>query len=553
MSLLPRTLSRWRRRSGASAIGIIAPLTLAAACLSVAGLAAPKASAATCGTTNIALHQPTTASSIQGPSWPASNATDGNLSTRWSSAFSDPQWLEVDLGSTQSICQVVINWETAYGKAFQIQTSNDNSTWTTIFSTTTGTGGTQTLNITGSGRYIRMNGTVRGTQYGYSIFEFQVYAGSGSTGGDTVTVTNPGAQSSTVGTAVSLQIQASDSASGQTLTYAATGLPAGLSINSATGLISGTATATGTGSATVTAKDTTGASGSATFSWTVNPQGSGNGEPPPSFWGNVSAIPAAHNVLEFSIVNQTNGQYPDSQVFWSFGGQTESIAQQPYIDMPANSAGRMYFYLGTPNGPYFDFIEFTVGTSSINVDTTRVDRFGLKLALLLHAHNGSEQEIGENYATFQESRSATFARFENSVPAQFKELATDDAPYGIPSPGNDKAFQAGGADANYFTSYAAANGDTSDSTAQIFGCGGTLAGNPQLCAALNRHVAGETTAQQSDPANFYLAAPANYYAEFWHQNAINGKQYGFPYDDYAGQSSDISVTNPQYAVVAVGW
>ncbi len=131
----------------------------------------------TCGTTNIAQGKTTTASSTQGASWPASNATDGNLTTRWSSAFSDPQWLEVDLGSTQSICQVVIHWETAYGKAFQIQTSNDNSTWTSIYSTTTGTGGTQTLNISGSGRYIRMYGTVRATQYGYSIYEFQVYAG----------------------------------------------------------------------------------------------------------------------------------------------------------------------------------------------------------------------------------------------------------------------------------------------------------------------------------------------------------------------------------------
>jgi hypothetical protein len=398
-----------------------------------------------------------------------------------------------------------------------------------------------------------MYGTARGTQYGYSLWEFGIYTTAGSGGGNTVTVTNPGSQTSTVGTAVSLQINATDSASGQTLTDTATGLPAGLSISSS-GLISGTPGTAATSSVTVTATDTTGAAGTATFSWTVNSAGGGgSGAPPASFWGNTSAIPAAHNVLEVSIVNQTNGQYPDSQVYWSFNGQEESIAQQPYIDMPANSAGRMYFYLGSPTSQYYDFIEFTVGASSINVDTTRVDRFGLKLALLLHGHDGSSQEVGENYATFQESRSATFQRFENAVPAQFKELATDQAPYGIPSPGNDPAFQAGGAYANYFTSYAAANGDSSDSTAQIFGCGGTLAANPPLCAGLNRHVAQLPAAQQTNPANFYQAGPANYYAWFWHQNAINGLQYGFPYDDDAGQSSDISVTNPQYLVVAVGW
>src|ERR1700753_3325625 len=144
----------------------------------------------------------------------------------------------------------------------------------------------------------------------------------------------------------------------------------------------------------------------------------------------------------------------------------------------------MYFYLGSPNAPYYDFIEFTVGTSSINVDTTRVDRFGLKLALLLHGKDGSNQEVGENYATFQESRSATFTRFQNAVPTEFKELATDNAPYGIPSPGNDAAFQTGGQYANYMTSYAPANGDSSDSTAQIFGCGGDLSAHSTHCAGL---------------------------------------------------------------------
>jgi hypothetical protein len=139
-------------------------------------------SGGTCGTTNLALNHPATASSTENAGTPASAAVDGNLGTRWSSAFSDPQWIQVDLGSTQTICQVVLNWEAAYGKAFQIQTSADGSTWTTIYSTTTGTGGTQTLNVSGTGRYIRMYGTARATQYGYSLWEFQVY-GSGSSGG----------------------------------------------------------------------------------------------------------------------------------------------------------------------------------------------------------------------------------------------------------------------------------------------------------------------------------------------------------------------------------
>jgi F5/8 type C domain len=162
---------------------------LAGGSLILTGLAlpgtAPTAAAASCGTADIAQGKAATASSTENASFPASNAVDGNTGTRWSSAFSDPQWLEVDLGSSQSICQVTLQWETAYGKAFQIRTSADNSTWTTIYSTTTGTGGTQALSVTGTGRYIRMYGTVRGTQWGYSLWEFQVYATSTTTTGCT--------------------------------------------------------------------------------------------------------------------------------------------------------------------------------------------------------------------------------------------------------------------------------------------------------------------------------------------------------------------------------
>jgi Putative Ig domain len=103
------------------------------------------------------------------------------------------------------------------------------------------------------------------------------FASGSTTGGNTVTVTSPGSQTGTVGTAVSLQIEASDSASGQTLTYTATGLPAGLSISSSTGLISGTPTTAATSSVVVTAKDTTGASGTASFSWTISASGGGGG------------------------------------------------------------------------------------------------------------------------------------------------------------------------------------------------------------------------------------------------------------------------------------
>jgi beta-glucanase (GH16 family) len=126
------------------------------------------------GATLLSQGRTATASSAENGSFPASAAVDGNTGTRWSSAFTDPQWLEVDLGATHTISQVVLNWEAAYGKAFQLQTSTNGTTWTTVYSTTTGTGGVQTLPVSGSGRYVRVYGTARATQYGYSLWEFQV-------------------------------------------------------------------------------------------------------------------------------------------------------------------------------------------------------------------------------------------------------------------------------------------------------------------------------------------------------------------------------------------
>ncbi len=144
----------------------------------------PSATAATagCGTTNVALHQPATASSVEASRLSAGNAVDGDSGTRWSSAFSDPQWLQVDLGTSTTVCQVVITWQTSYAKAFQLQVSPDGvGNWTSVYSTTTGTGGTQTIALNGTGRFIRMYGTTRATGYGYSVYEFAVYSGAAGT------------------------------------------------------------------------------------------------------------------------------------------------------------------------------------------------------------------------------------------------------------------------------------------------------------------------------------------------------------------------------------
>ena len=129
-----------------------------------------------CGTQDLALDQPTTASSTYSATGNlASAATDGNPGSRWESAYTDPQWLEVDLGSQTQICSASLLWETAYASAFQIQVSTDNANWNTVYSTTTATGGSESFTFSATGRYIRVYATKRATQWGDSIFEFDVY------------------------------------------------------------------------------------------------------------------------------------------------------------------------------------------------------------------------------------------------------------------------------------------------------------------------------------------------------------------------------------------
>ncbi|MEW2067687.1 discoidin domain-containing protein [Streptomyces sp. NPDC007346] len=127
--------------------------------------------------------KPVTASSEENYGTPATSAVDGNATTRWSSAASDPQWIRVDLGATTKISQVVLDWEAAYGKGYRVELSTNGSDWSTAYQTTDGDGGTDTLDISGEARYVRMYGTARGTGYGFSLWEFKVYGESGGTDG----------------------------------------------------------------------------------------------------------------------------------------------------------------------------------------------------------------------------------------------------------------------------------------------------------------------------------------------------------------------------------
>jgi hypothetical protein len=105
----------------------------------------------------------------------AAKAVDGDVATRWSSAFSDPQWLAVDLGAKREIARVRLNWEAAHAIAYQIQLSDDGSHWTTVVDVENGHGGIEEHELAASSRFVRMYGTKRATPWGYSLRELEVY------------------------------------------------------------------------------------------------------------------------------------------------------------------------------------------------------------------------------------------------------------------------------------------------------------------------------------------------------------------------------------------
>ncbi|MFF8988426.1 putative Ig domain-containing protein [Streptomyces sp. NPDC014983] len=192
----------------------------------------------------------------------------------------------------------------------------------------------------------------------------------GGSQGNTVTVTNPGNQSTTTGGSVSLSIKASDSA-GAALTYSASGLPTGLSINSSTGVISGTASTAGTYSTTVTAKDSTGATGSASFTWTVGTSGGCSSSQllaNPGFESGNTGWTASSGVITNGTGEAAHG---GSYYAWMDGygsSHTDTVSQS--VTIPAGCKATLSFYLHidtaeTTTSSAYDKLTVTAGSTTL--------------------------------------------------------------------------------------------------------------------------------------------------------------------------------------------
>jgi hypothetical protein len=244
----------------------------------------------------------------------------------------------------------------------------------------------------------------------------------------------------------------------------------------------------------------------------------------------------------------------------------------------------------------FDWIEFTVQGGGFWGNTTQVDQFGFPITMAMYNDSGYYRTVGITL-----TRDEVFSKYKSSVPAEFQTLASDKR---IIAPCKG-LFRTGRTYGTYMDSYVnevwnyyanntlyvdhplgkfegrtsgnqfiftCTNGYGTAVTGQKYyingkpnndelfeGSGVLASGNTvelalqaQMCAALNRHIVASPSSWAT-PSAYYQAAPCNYFAKFWHDVSIDGKAYGFCYDDVADQSSIIETHSPRALVIGIGW
>ncbi|HWB59433.1 MAG TPA: beta-1,3-glucanase family protein [Chthoniobacteraceae bacterium] len=282
--------------------------------------------------------------------------------------------------------------------------------------------------------------------------------------------------------------------------------------------------------------------------------------PAPAASGSATSNPGDF----YQFVNATGGAFTDDQISYTIDGQTFTMAQaksHPIVNKPAQ---RITFKLTNAQGTYSDFIEYTQN-ASWNGNTSYVDAFALPMTIELFKADGSSQIMG-----IKESRKALFELFKKQAPPEFQACVDGDRRIGSPRKGD---MGDGKPHADYFDKYVdeiwatyatpktlpdgwtgkVENGalifskpgekdktlPRKPTTKEILQGSGILGGSPGFCAAFNRHVAADP-GDWFDPTKFYQQLPYNFYAKFWHEHTVDGKAYGFCYDDFAGQASYMS-------------
>ena len=611
--------------------------------------------------TNLALYKVATSSGDENAGLGPQNAVDGVLTTRWSSAFTDAAWFQVDLGSAMPVNKVVLYWEAAYGKAYLIQGSTDGVNWSTLYNQTTGQGGVETLafNIA-TARFLRMQGVTRATIYGYSLFEFQAFGPASTTTSGVSITTQPAAQSATVGSTATFSVVAAGTGPLQyqwlrnkvaisgatagtyitpTLTAADNGAQFSVTVTNASGTITSATAALAVANYTVypgflgvdLVNNTNGKYTNDQVFVTVI------GIDPAD--GKFAYVTPAGAIVDFTLADATAGNHLTAPNGKGYGNYSFTLAQSTLLKLPILTSARAYVSLGAPlyvgvnsdgngnvggyagpnpqNGTdpnvntHFDWYEFNYGTdgkvSTVYINTTQVDEFGLPLLLDVWAAQGSfHKQVG-----IAETVAQLDKEFAAEVPAQFQPATLSDLRIFSPA---KLSLAAGGPNGNYFdatvaqawASYKATpvsivlagrtftgtsagtaltfqevNPSTAHagesfvvqqpSTQDVLGCAGTMASGVagtsaaqgdengiqlqlenQICSAINRGVLA-TPANWANAASYYTGPVANFYSSFWHRHSVGGLAYGYSYDDNNNQSTTITTQQPEHMTFTIGW